>query len=198
VNASALLWDFQSASELLGYNQEISKLYISLAPGYDAQEVKEQIQKSLSHNSFLVRTNLEKNELIFRTSKSERLVVFIILLFVFILAAFNLIASLTMLYVEKKDSVQLLSAIGMSKKEVFNIFFYEGLLISGWGIFLGLILGYAVCFLQLTSDMLIIPGANIPFPIVFSLSDFFLILGSVSVLSFLFSYFPVRIIVKSA
>lgn len=198
VNASALLWDFKSASELLGYNQEISKLYISLKKGYDAQEVKKQIQKVMPKTTFLVRTNLEKNDLIFRTSKSERLVVFIILLFVFILAAFNLIASLTMLYVEKKDSVELLSAIGMSKKDVFNIFFYEGLLISGWGIFLGLILGYAVCFLQLTTDMLVIPGANIPFPIVFSLSDFCLILSSVSALSFLFSYFPVRIIVKSA
>jgi lipoprotein-releasing system permease protein len=198
VNASALMWDFQSASELLGYDQEISKLYISLEPGYDAQEVKEQIQNTIQNTSFQVRTNLEKNELIFRTSKSERLVVFIILLFVFVLAAFNLIASLTMLYVEKKESVQLLSAIGMSKNDVFKVFFYEGLLISGWGIFLGLILGYAVCILQLTSEFLIIPGANIPFPIVFTLSDFVLILGSVSILSFVFSYFPVRLIVKSA
>jgi lipoprotein-releasing system permease protein len=198
VNASALMWDFQSASELLGYDHEISKLYISLELGYDAQEVKEQIQNTIQNTSFQVRTNLEKNELIFRTSKSERLVVFIILLFVFVLAAFNLIASLTMLYVEKKESVQLLSAIGMSKNDVFKVFFYEGLLISGWGIFLGLILGYAVCILQLTSEFLIIPGANIPFPIVFTLSDFGLILGSVSILSFVFSYFPVRLIVKSA
>jgi ABC-type lipoprotein release transport system permease subunit len=108
------------------------------------------------------------------------------------------VASLTMLYVEKKDSIQLLSAIGMGKKDIFRIFFYEGLLISGSGIFLGLILGYLVCFLQLSSEFLVIPGANIPFPIVFSLTDFFLILTSVSLLSFVFSYFPVRLIVRSA
>jgi lipoprotein-releasing system permease protein len=197
VNASALMWDFQSASDLLGYNQEVSKLYVSLKHGYDAQTVKERIEKVIHNTAFQVRTNLEKNELIFRTSKSERLVVFIILLFVFILAAFNLVASLTMLYVEKKDSIQLLSAIGMGKKDIFRIFFFEGLLISGVGIFLGLILGYLVCFLQLSSEFLVIPGANIPFPIVFSLTDFFLILSSVSLLSFLFSYFPVRLIVKS-
>jgi lipoprotein-releasing system permease protein len=197
VNASALMWDFQSASNLLGYEREISKLYITLMPGYDGQEVKAKIQKVIGNNTFNIRTNLEKNELIFRTSKSERLVVFIILLFVFILAAFNLVASLTMLYVEKKDSIKLLSAIGMSKKDLFSIFFYEGLLISGTGIFFGLILGYIVCILQLKFEMLIIPGANIPFPIVCSLSDFGLILASVSTLSFLFSYFPVRLIVKS-
>lgn len=198
VNASVLMWDFQSASNLLGYEREISKLYITLMPGYDGQELKGKIQKVIGNNTFNIRTNLEKNELIFRTSKSERLVVFIILLFVFILAAFNLVASLTMLYVEKKDSIKLLSAIGMSKKDLFNIFFYEGLLISGTGIFFGLILGYVVCILQLKFEMLIIPGANIPFPMVCSLSDFVLILASVSTLSFLFSYFPVQLIVKSS
>ena len=198
VNATALMWDFQSASNLLGYDREISKLYLTLKPGYDAQEVKAKVQQVIGITTFAVRTNLEKNELIFRTSKSERLVVFIILLFVFILAAFNLVASLTMLYVEKKDSVKLLSAIGMTKNDLFNIFFYEGLLISGVGIFFGLIVGYLVCFLQLKSEILIIPGANIPFPIVCSFTDFILILSSVSALSFLFSYFPVRLIVKSA
>ncbi len=198
VNATALMWDFESASNLLGYDREISKLYLTLKPGYDAQEVKAKIQQAIGKTQFSVRTNLEKNELIFRTSKSERLVVFIILLFVFILAAFNLVASLTMLYVEKKDSVKLLSAIGMTKNDLFRVFFYEGLLISGVGIFFGLMVGYLVCILQLKSEILIIPGANIPFPIVCSLTDFILILSSVSALSFLFSYFPVRLIVKSA
>ena len=198
VNATALMWDFQSASNLLGYDREISKLYIALKPGYNGQEVKAKIQQVIGKTTFAVRTNLEKNELIFRTSKSERLVVFIILLFVFILAAFNLVASLTMLYVEKKDSVKLLSAIGMTKNDLFRIFFYEGLLISGAGIFFGLIVGYLACILQLKSEILIIPGANVPFPIVCSLSDFILISVSVSALSFIFSYFPVRLIVKSA
>ena len=198
VNASAFMWDYKSASELLGYDQEMSKLYISLNDGFDPQAAKEQIQKVIKNPSFSVRTNLEKNELIFKTSKSERLVVFIILLFVFVLAAFNLVASLTMLYVEKKESVQLLSAIGMRNKDIFSIFFYEGLLISGTGVFLGLILGYLVCFLQMSIEFLVIPGANIPFPIVFSLGDFFLILGSVSLLSFIFSYFPVRFLVRNS
>jgi lipoprotein-releasing system permease protein len=197
VNAGALIWDLSSAENLLGYDHEISKIYLSLKPGFNAQEVKEILQNKLAKNQFSVKTNVEKNELIFRTSKSERLVVFIILLFVFVLAAFNLVASLTMLYVEKKESVDLLSAIGMSKKDVFNIFFYEGLLISGWGILLGLILGYGVGLLQLNVGLLRIPGANIPFPIVFTWFDLFSITLTVSALSFLFSYFPVRILMKS-
>lgn len=197
VNATALIWDLSSAKNLLGYENEISKVYLFIKPGYDVQEVKDQIQKKLGKGFFSVRTNLEKNELIFKTSKSERLVVFIILLFVFVLAAFNLVASLTMLFVEKKDSIDLLTAIGMSKKDVFHIFFYEGLLISGWGIFFGLILGYGVGFLQLNYGFLRIPGANIPFPVVFSWFDLASITFSVSGLSFLFSYFPVKLLTKS-
>ncbi len=198
VNSTALLWDFQSASDLLGYENEISKLFVFVKPGYSSQEVKNNLSKAISKQQFVVKTNIEKNELIFKTSKSERLVVFIILLFVFVLAAFNLVASLTMLFVEKKDSIQLLKAIGMTRKDVFNIFFYEGLLISGMGILWGLALGYVACFIQIKTAFLVIPGANIPFPIVFTISDLFLILGAVSSLSFLFSFFPVRILVKNS
>jgi ABC-type lipoprotein release transport system permease subunit len=198
VNSTALLWDFQSASNLLGYENEISKLYVFVKPGYSNQDVKDNLLKIINKQQFSVKTNVEKNDLIFKTSKSERLVVFIILLFVFVLAAFNLVASLTMLFVEKKQSIQLLSAIGMTRKDIFNIFFYEGLLISGMGILFGLTLGYLVCFIQMKTAFLVIPGANIPFPIVFTMSDLFLILGAVSSLSFLFSFFPVRILVKNS
>ena len=198
VNNSALLWDFQSASDLLGYQNEISKIYVSVSPGFSNVEVKNKIIESIGSKNFSIKTNLEKNELIFKTSKSERLVVFIILLFVFVLAAFNLVASLTMLYVEKKESIKLLTAIGMTRKGIFNVFFFEGLLISSLGILFGLALGYLVCFIQIKTAFLIIPGANVPFPIVFTLSDLGLILGAVSALSFLFSFFPVRILVKNA
>ncbi|MFM1915435.1 MAG: hypothetical protein RLZZ531_1104 [Bacteroidota bacterium] len=198
VNNSALLWDFQSASDLLGYQNEISKIYVSVSPGFSNVEVKNKIIESIGSKNFSIKTNLEKNELIFKTSKSERLVVFIILLFVFVLAAFNLVASLTMLYVEKKESIKLLTAIGMTRNDIFNVFFFEGLLISSLGILFGLALGYLVCFIQIKTAFLIIPGANVPFPIVFTLSDLGLILGAVSALSFLFSFFPVRILVKNA
>ena len=88
-------------------------------------EVKEKIQSALGSN-FQVKTNFEKNELIFQTSKSERMVVIIIMIFIFILASFNLIASLTMLYIEKKDNISSLESFGLSRKGVFQIFFFEG------------------------------------------------------------------------
>ena len=87
-----------------------------------------------------MKTSYEKNELIFKTSKSEKLMVIVILVFIFILAAFNLVASLTMLFVEKKDNIATMIAYGANYQMVFRVFFFEGLLICGKGIFFGMFL----------------------------------------------------------
>jgi lipoprotein-releasing system permease protein len=195
VNEDKLMWSLASTRELLNYSSELTHVYVQVKNGFTNDDAKQKIQQALGSN-FQVKTNFEKNELIFQTSKSERMVVVIIMIFIFILASFNLIASLTMLYIEKKENISSLESIGLSRQGVFQIFFFEGLLISGIGIIAGLIVGYLVCFLQLQFSLLVIPGPNIPFPINFSLSDFFLVFFSVSILSVLFSYFPTKILLR--
>ena len=152
---------------------------------------------SILGDKFVVKTNYEKNEFIFKTSKSERLIVIFIMIFIFILASFNLVASLTMLFVEKRENIKTLKSMGLTEKNIFKIFFLEGLLISGAGIFLGLIVGYTVCLVQQEFGLLQIPGAGMPFPVKLVLKDFFLVLFSVSTLSILFSYFPVKFLLKN-
>ncbi len=159
-------------------------------------DVKKNIQQLLG-KAFVVKTNYEKNELIYKTSKSEKIIVIVILVFIFILAAFNLIASLTMLFVEKKDNLKTLTSMGADHKTLFNIFFYEGLLISGKGILFGLILGYAVCFFQVYTGVLSMPNSGgEAFPIAMSYKDGLLILALVCGLSLLFSYLPVKMMMK--
>jgi lipoprotein-releasing system permease protein len=148
VNEDKLLWPLAATRELLNYSSELTHVYVQVKGEFTNDEVKEKIQSALGSN-FQVKTNFEKNELIFQTSKSERVVVIIIMIFIFILASFNLIASLTMLYIEKKENITSLESLGLSRKGVFQIFFFEGLLISGIGIVAGLLFGYFVCFLQL-------------------------------------------------
>ena len=195
VNEDKLLWPLNATRELLNYTSELTHLYIQVNKKFTNEEAKEKIQ-TLVGSKFQVKTNFEKNELIFQTSKSERMIVIVIMIFIFILASFNLIASLTMLYIEKKDNISSLESFGLSRKGVFQIFFFEGLLISGIGILAGLFVGYFVCLLQLKFSLLVIPGPNIPFPINIALSDFFLVLFSVSILSVLFSYFPTKILLR--
>lgn len=196
VNAEKILLPIESAREALNYSDDVTAIYVDVRKGYTNDEVKENLKKKLG-NSFELKTNFEKNELIYKTSKSEKIIVLIILVFIFILAAFNLIASLTMLFVEKKDNIQTMISFGTNQKTIFRIFFLEGILIAGKGILFGMMLGYGVCLLQLKFELLTMPNSGgEPFPIRISFLDGILIFSLVTILSILFSYLPVRFLLK--
>ncbi len=197
VNAEIMLVPIELSREILGYSDnELNAIYVDVADLQKKHTIKNAIQKELG-TQFTVKTNDEKNELIFQTSKTERLIVIVILVFIFILASFNLVASLTMLFVEKKEDIHILKSMGADRKFIFRIFFYEGLLIAVKGILFGLILGYGICLLQLQFGLLVMPNSyGEVFPIMMTLPDAFLILFLVSVLSFLASYFPVKMLLK--
>lgn len=196
VNAESFIVPLELGKKLLGFKNQISAVYIDARQGVDNEELKDRIKKVVGKD-FVVKTNFEKNELIYMTSKTERVIVLIILLFIFVLAAFNLVASLTMLFVEKLDNIKTMTSFGASRKIIFKIFFIEGLLISGKGVFRGLILGYAVCFSQWYFGFIEMPNSNgEPFPIAFSVADGIMIFSLVALLSVLLSYFPVKYLIR--
>ena len=196
VNAEKIVLPLEKARDLLNYGSDITAVYVDVDSNFSNDAVKTELQRILG-DDLEVKTNYEKNELIYKTSKSEKVIVLIILLFIFVLAAFNLIASLTMLFVEKKDNVQTMIAFGADRRTVFNIFFLEGVLISGKGILIGLLLGYGICMVQLKTSLLTMPNSGgEPFPIDLSSTDGLLIVFLVSLLSFLFSFLPVRFLLQ--
>jgi len=195
VNESYIVLPLALASSMLGYDTDISAVYVSVKSSANLEKVKSEIQTKLG-NSFEVKTHLEKNELIYKTSKSEKLIVIAILVFVFILAAFNLVASLTMLYIEKKKNIWTLQSLGANESFIFRIFFYEGLLIAFKGVIYGIILGVVVCLAQIYFHLLVLPNTdNQAFPIELTLKDGLFVLLLVSLLSIVASYFPVKYLV---
>jgi lipoprotein-releasing system permease protein len=196
INAQAVLLPLEKGQELLDSDGRLTAMYIDVLPQYSNEEVKELLQSSLG-GDFEVKTNYEKNELIYKTSKSEKLIVLFILLFIFILAAFNLVASLTMLFVEKLENLKAMQSFGASKNFLFKLFFYEGMLISGRGIVIGMALGYAVCFLQLRYHLLLMPNSGgEPFPISVNFGDTFFILFMVVLLALIFTVIPIRFLIR--
>ncbi len=195
VNQEAFIIPIELAKANLDYQTDITALYVNIEKGFEAEDVKADIQQKIGKN-FIVKTHLEKNALIYQTSKSERFIVICILIFVFIMAAFNLVASLTMLYIEKKDNIKTMESFGANEQFVFRIFFYEGILIASKGIIIGLILGYGVCFLQIFGHVLEMPNSGgEPFPINLTWGDGILVLSLVGILSILASYLPVKYLV---
>lgn len=196
VNASNFIIPLSLARELLDYTNQISALYIDCNEGEDKEELKATIQQIVG-DDFKVKTSYEKNELVYQTSKSEKIIVMIILLFIFVLAAFNLVASLTMLFVEKQDDTRTMSAYGANKSFLFKIFFYEGLLIAGKGILFGVLLGYLICFLQIKFSLITMPNSGgEPFPMRISFIDGGMIIFLVSILSIILSYLPVKYLIR--
>ncbi len=195
INMSDLLVPIYFAEVQLNYDKDITAIYFQVAKK-DIPAVKADLEKRFG-DKFRIKTAAEKNELIFKTSESEKKIVVLILLFIFVLAAFNLVASLNMLFIEKKENIETMERFGATKRFVFQIFFFEGILIAVKGIVIGLILGIGVCILQNQYALLKMPNSNNEaFPIILQVKDVLFILGIVISLSVLSAYFPVRYLVR--
>lgn len=115
-----------------------------------------------------VLTNLEKNALIFKTSRSEKVIVLIILLFVFVLSLFNLAASITMTYLEKKAGSTTLLSLGMSRVNLRNLYFILGSMIAFLGVFFGVFIGAVLVYIHEHIGIIRLPESNEFFPSSFS------------------------------
>jgi lipoprotein-releasing system permease protein len=182
-------------TNLLNLEGQITHIYIQPKSTIDNESLKLKIQELVGPN-FVVKTNAQKNELIYKTSKSEKLIVIIILLFIFLLAAFNLVASITMIYLEKKEGVSVLKSIGLSKTSIFKVFFLEGVLIAGTGILLGFFLGLGICLAQLKYTIITIPGAGIPFPVEVKITEILSVLIVLIITATAFSFFTARYLIN--
>lgn len=197
VNEEALLVPLELAQDMLDYSGRITAVYINCKEKDQLFEVQERLEKVVG-SQFEVRTHFDKNALIYQTSKTEKVIVICILVFIFILAIFNLIASLTMLYIEKKENIKTLKSMGASAGFIFRIFFYEGLLISFKGIVFGLVLGLIVAGCQYYFEILILPNSGgQAFPMWITLHDSLLVFGIVSIISILASYFTISFLIRN-
>ena len=195
VNEETLLWPLEAFREMVkDTTHQISHIYIRTEEGENLDQVKAKIESKLG-GEFRVKTYLQKNELIFKTSKSEKFILTLILIFVFILACFNLVSSITMIYLEKKANFLALKSMGLTHKGIFQIFFFQGIQISAIGAVLGGALGYLICLTQLKYGFIeISPGQA--YPIGFSWMDFTTIALSVSILTTLFSFITVKLLTR--
>ncbi len=195
VNMSDLLVPLNYAEIQLNYGSDITAIYFH-AEKEDIEGIKSILEVKFG-KKFQIKTAAEKNELIFKTSESEKKIVVLILLFIFILAAFNLVASLNMLFIEKKENIETMERFGATRQFIFQIFFFEGILIAFKGILIGLVLGVGVCLLQIQFALLQMPNTDgEAFPMILQVKDVLFILVTVIVLSILSAYFPVRYLVR--
>lgn len=184
------------ARDLLDYTNELSAIEIGLKKEANLELVKKQIERLVGVD-FQVKTKFEKNELLFKTNAAEKWMVFMILLFIFILSTFNIIASLTMLMFDKKRDISTLIALGATKKLIQSIFFKEGLYINLIGGMSGIILGAFICMAQYHFKLIKLKNSIIDYwPVEVEATDLFYVLLVLLGIGIIASYLPTSFILR--
>jgi len=187
------------ARDILGEDKNISALEIYLNDPQKTDQLQQELQHKLK-GDFYVKNREQQDPTLYKTIKSEKWIVFFILTFIGIIAIFNIIGSLTMLVIDKKDDMKVLQHLGAERSIIERIFFIEGLMISLLGSIVGILLGYAFCVLQETYGFIRTGdtgGSMIDiYPIDIRLADFLLVFMTVFILSTIVAFFSSKLSVK--
>jgi lipoprotein-releasing system permease protein len=188
------------ARDLLGYQDEVSAVELKLQPGADVEMVQDEIRHIVG-NEFLVQNRNDQNALFYRIMKSEKWAIFFILTFILIVASFNIIGSLTMLMLDKKEDIRTLQNLGASNKLIRRIFLLEGWMISIIGAIIGLIIGSVIAWLQARFGIIKLSGSGSfiidAYPVVYKFGDVLKVFITVIFIGFLAAWYPVRYISRN-
>lgn len=194
-----VLIDLKAAQSLFDCGNEVSTIEIGLQKNYNLNEVQGQIQQILG-TDYLVKNRYQQNDVLFKTLATEKLWTFLILVFILLIATFNIIGALTMLIIEKKKDIQTLYNLGADQKFIRGIFMKEGMLITTVGAFTGLLIGLGICILQIKFQLVKFDSqfmVTSTYPIELQLKDFIWILSVVMIIGFLAAIYPVRVFTKN-
>ncbi|MEC5148173.1 FtsX-like permease family protein [Chitinophaga sp. 212800010-3] len=173
---------------------EMSALEISLAPGVDDQQLKDKLTQLLG-SGYKVETRYEQNQSLYAIMQTEKWAVYVILSFIMIIAAFNMIGSLYMLVIEKEKDITILKAMGARRSLIMRIFLAEGLIIAGIGTLLGFSLGIIFCVLQQQFGLIRLQGTSFlidTYPVSMNIMDFLLVFTTIMVIGVAASWYPAR------
>jgi lipoprotein-releasing system permease protein len=152
---------FRLARELYEMDSSFTSLEIQTSPNTDLSKLKDELQVMLP--DLKVQTREDKNALVYKTNESEKWATYLILVFILIIASFNILASLTLLIIEKKKDIHVMYSMGATKATIRNIFILEGVFINLTGAIIGTAVGITLTYLQQTVGLVRMQGAVVEF-----------------------------------
>lgn len=193
-----VIMNIDRARYLLDYKkEEVTSIELGLEKGADVEQIQLKVQKIIG-DQYITKNRQQQNELLYKTLKSEKLWVFIILVFILVIATFNVIGSLTMLIIEKKKDISILSSMGADMLLIRRIFLFEGLLITIIGAMSGLILGLLICWIQITFSVVKFGEGYVvdAYPMKIQSTDILIISMVVMLIGLFAAWYPVKIFTK--
>ncbi|MDR2130095.1 MAG: FtsX-like permease family protein [Odoribacteraceae bacterium] len=195
VDNKYLITGIALARRLFDVERGFSKIEISLRNPGDRSNVKERLS---GDPSYKIEDKYEVNASFYAMMRSEKLVIFLLLLFILGIASFNIIASISMLIIDKREDLATYRALGMSKERLVSIFRIEGLIITLAGASVGLFAGFTLCFLQERFGLVSLGEGSYlieAYPVKIVWSDILIIMLAVLAIGSAASHFPVKYLV---
>lgn len=188
------------ARNLFGQQGMLSQLEIRLKPGSDLDAVKAEMQE-IAGDKYRVLDRMEQQADTFKIMKIEKFIAYIFLTFILAVACFNIIGSLSMLIIDKKNDVVTLRNMGASDKQIVRIFLFEGRMISAIGAVLGILIGLLLCWLQQVYGLVSLGSSSGSFivdayPVSVHPEDIVLVFITVLAVGFISVWYPVRYFAK--
>lgn len=194
-DGSYILTPLKFARQLFQYTTEVSAINLKMKEGTDIDAFKRKLEKHLGER-FRVFDRYEQQADTFRIMKIEKFISYLFLTFILMIACFNVIGSLSMLIIDKRDDVVTLRNLGANDRQIVRIFLFEGRLISFIGAVSGIVLGVLLCWLQQTFGLISLGAAGSfivdAYPVSVHWEDVALIFFTVLAVGFLSVWYPVR------
>ena len=194
-DASYIITSIGFARRLFQYTNEVSAVNLRLAPDADENTVIKKLKEKLG-DDFRVQNRYEQQADTFRIMEIEKLISYIFLTFILMIACFNVIGSLSMLIIDKKNDVQTLRNLGASDSQIVRIFLFEGRMISFIGAVSGVIIGLALCLIQQEYGIISLGTAGSfivdAYPVSVHAWDVVLVFATVLIVGFISVWYPVR------
>lgn len=192
-----ILADIEFAQKLFDVPGQISKIEIKIKDTENISSVKKELTE-LFGKRYQVKDKYDLNKSYYSMIRSEKLVIFLILLFILFIASFNIIGSITMLIIDKKDDVGIFTALGMSPKRLIAIFNIEGNLITSIGAAIGLIAGIILVLVQEHFGLVKLGEGSFmvdAYPVKLIGTDIFIIILAVLGIGLVATWLPVRYLI---
>ncbi len=201
-DASYILTSLSFVRELFQYETEVSSIELRLVANADLKKVKNEIRRIIG-NDFLVQDRYEQQADTYRIMEVEKLISYVFLSFILLIACFNVIGSLSMLIIDKRNDVVTLRNLGADDQLISRVFLFEGYMITFFGALIGVGLGLLLCFIQQEFGLISLgsgssAGAFVvdAYPVSVYATDVILVLITVLVTGFLSVFFPVRYLTR--
>lgn len=188
------------ARNLFGQQGMLSDLELRLKPGSNLDAVKAEMQQ-IAGNKYKVLDRFEQQEDTFKIMSIEKMIAYIFLTFILVVACFNIIGPLSMLIIDKKNDVVTLRNLGANDKQITRVFLFEGRMIAVIGAVIGIGLGLLLCFLQQQYGFVRLGDSEGSFivdayPVSVHYSDVAIIFVTVIAVGWLAVWYPVRALSK--